>query len=208
MPVKVKVCGITNLEDARHCIACGADFLGFVFYDKSPRFIPVAKARSIIRRLPSDTKKVGVFVNEPADAVRRTAEACGLDLLQFHGDESPAYANAFKGFKVIKAFRIKDRLDIEKLREYRCGYFLFDAYSKSAYGGTGSSFDWKNLLPLKKEGMRFFVSGGLNCWNVEGLLGIFKPFAVDVSSGVERSAGKKDRQKVKEFIRLVKNEVL
>lgn len=204
MSVQVKICGITNLRDARAAAAAGADFLGFVFYKKSPRCITPQKARRLIARLPRGIRKVGVFVNEDKERVKAVVEACGLDLVQFHGTETPAYVNAFKGYRVIKAVRVKGRRSLESLGRYRADLFLFDTYRKGRFGGTGERFSWRLLAPLAKKRMRFIVSGGLTPENVAGLLGVLKPFAVDVSSGVEKSHGKKDHGRVEKFIKTVK----
>lgn len=204
MKPKVKICGITNTRDAQRSLSAGADFLGFVFYDRSPRAVSPSRARNIIGRLPESVQTVGVFVNEPAERVRRIAGTCGLDFLQFHGDESPQYCRHFRDFKVIKAFRIRGRLPVEKIKKYPCRFFLFDTFQKQAYGGTGKVFDWRLLRPLKNR--KFFVSGGLTPDNVAGVLKWIKPYAVDVSSGVESGPGKKDPKLVRQFIRNAKME--
>ncbi|MFA5038544.1 MAG: phosphoribosylanthranilate isomerase [Candidatus Omnitrophota bacterium] len=199
MRTRVKICGITNLHDARESVACGADFLGFVFFSKSPRAVSPRRAKAIIKGLPARVKKVGVFVNQDPQEVKRVARYCGLDFLQFHGDETPAYVRAFRGYRVIKAFRIRRRVPWKQLKRYRSCSFLFDTYRESKFGGTGETFGWKVLLPLSKK-CRFFVSGGLAAENVEELIRLLKPFAVDVSSGVEKQPGKKDLTLVKRFI--------
>jgi len=201
---KVKICGITNLRDARACVSHGADLIGFVFYKKSRRCISAGRAKKIIEKLPKKIVKVGVFVNEAPEIVERIAKLCQLDCLQFHGDETPEYLNGFKGFKVIKAFRVRDKIGSKVLRSYKADYFLFDAFSKEAFGGTGRKFDWKLLSGLKKIKTPFFVSGGLTAENVGALIKAAEPFCVDVSSRVESAPGKKDHKLVKEFIRKAK----
>jgi phosphoribosylanthranilate isomerase len=203
---KVKICGITNLKDARHAVACGADFLGFVFYPLSPRFISPQKAREIIQALPRSIEAVGVFVNEDPVEVKRVAKYCGLGLIQLHGDESPGYLKRLKSRSVLKALRIKDRIPWVKIRSYGKVMFLFDTYQKNLFGGTGKSFQWEILKSLKKKSIKFIVSGGLRPENVKELVSNIRPFAVDVSSGVESKPGKKDKLLVKKFIKAVKGE--
>ncbi len=202
---RVKICGITNYRDAAFSIKSGADFLGFVFYKKSKRYISPASAKHIIKKLPKRIFKVGVFVNEEQDRVRSIAKSCGLDILQFHGDEKPSYLASFKDWPVIKAIRIKDKIDLAALQAHKPDYFLFDAYKRGIFGGTGESFDWSALKKLNQINTPFFVSGGLSPDNVRQLLMMVRPFCVDVSSGVEKEPGKKDHSLVKKFIHIVKS---
>ncbi len=204
MNTKVKICGITNLRDARAAAAAGADFLGFVFYRKSPRYIPPSKARRLISRLPRTVCKVGVFVNEDKECVQAVAASCGLDMVQFHGAEAPAYVNSFKGCGVIKAVRVRERRSLEGLDRYRADFFLLDTFRRGRFGGTGEVFAWKVLASLAKKKAKIIVSGGLTPENVGGLLQVFRPYAVDVSSGVEKAPGRKDHKRVKKFIDTVK----
>ena len=204
MITKVKICGITNLKDAKCCVEAGADFLGFVFYKKSKRYLRPLSVKKIIEKLPKTVLKVGVFVNQTPVEVKKIAEICSLDLLQFHGDESPEYLRSFKAYKTIKAFRVKERFSVAELKRYRPTLFLFDSFKKEAFGGTGEVFDWRLLLPLKKIKTPFIVSGGLTPGNVVPLIEKIQPFAVDVSSGVEVSPGKKDHRLVKSFIGAVR----
>lgn len=201
---KIKICGITNLDDAAFSIFCGADFLGFIFTKKSRRYIAPLDAKKIIARLPRRIAKVGVFVNEKEARVKKIADTCGLDLLQFHGDESPGYCASFKGYRVIKSFRVKDKIDLDRIRAYKAAYLLFDTFDKDVFGGTGNVFDWNMLKSLKGTKKRFFVSGGLTPKNVATLIDRIHPFAVDVASGVETAPGKKDFKLVEKFIRAVK----
>jgi len=201
---KIKVCGITNLEDALCAARCGAYFLGFIFYKKSKRYVSPAKAASIIKALPKKIIKVGVFVNEKLEIVKKIAKVCGLDLLQFHGDETPAYLNGFRGYKIIKVVRVKDEASLEHLKKYPCSIFLFDTFKKDKFGGTGEIFDWGFLKSLKALKKPFIVSGGLSPENVGLLVRQVRPFGVDVSSGVEISPGKKDHQLIKKFIDAVR----
>ena len=194
--VKVKICGITCKEDAEAAVRFGADAIGFVFAD-SPRKITPVVAKDIISSLPPFIATVAVFVNENEKEVRRIADFCGISILQFHGDETPSYCNKFP--RVIKAFRIKGREDIEKIREYNVSAWLLDTYCEGKYGGTGVPFDWDIARELTKEG-RVILSGGLTPENVAGAIKAVSPYAVDVSSGVQEYPGKKDHKKIKKFI--------
>ncbi len=201
---KVKICGITNLEDALAAQEAGADALGFVFYPKSPRYMRPQGARKIISCLKKKIKKIGVFVNPSLPYARRIAYSCYLDMLQFHGEEPAAFCQNFPGYKIIKAFRIKNKESLESLKEYRrVNYYLFDAFHKDAFGGTGRKFKWTLLKNLQIE-KPFFLSGGLTIQNVVFAVNALRPDWVDVSSGVEVSIGIKDKNLIKEFIAKVK----
>jgi len=202
--VKVKVCGITNLEDALAAFFCGADAIGFIFYKKSPRYIDPLKARRISLILPKKIIRTGVFVDEKEGKVKSIARMCNLDMLQFHGKESPEFCSKFKGYKIIKAFRVKDKLELSELKRYKVFAYLFDTFSKDQAGGTGKKFNW-NLLPGKGKIKRsVFLSGGLSIKNVRSALKQVKPEWVDLSSAVEEKPGKKNHRKMRSFIRLVK----
>lgn len=204
--VRVKICGITNLEDALMAVEYGADALGFVFAT-SPRRIQPEVAKEIIMELPPFVSKVGVFVDEEAEAVQKIAKECGLNSLQFHGKESPVYCSAFKGaYKVIKAFRVSADFKLETLRGYEVDGALLDTYIEGRAGGSGLTFDWKIAREVKVSSMRpLILSGGLSPENVAQAISETEPFAVDVSSGVEISPGKKDGEKMREFIRAAKS---
>jgi phosphoribosylanthranilate isomerase len=202
--VRVKICGITNLPDALAAIKAGSDALGFVFYQKSPRYISPDKAREIIRQLPQRVRKVGVFVKAQEKTIKSIAKTCALDILQFHGRESPEFCRRFKGYRIIKSFRVKGRLDLRQLRQYEVFAYLFDSFSKAKLGGTGRQFNWKLLKGLSGIKRPVFLSGGLNQQNVQKAVSTVHPMWVDVSSSVEVSPGKKDAAKVKEFIREAK----
>ncbi len=204
--VKVKICGITNLEDALVSMDSGCDALGFVFYKKSPRYIEQGKARDIIKRLPKNIIKIGVFVNEREKEIKRIAKLCRLDMLQFHGDESAGFCKRFKGYKIIKAFRIKNGIDFKKVLKYKTFACLFDAFVQSKIGGTGKSFNWELLNDIDKITYPVFLSGGLSVKNVREAIKIVKPEWVDVSSSLEIKPGKKDSNKIKEFISAVKKD--
>lgn len=198
----VKICGITNIDDALDAAHSGADALGFNFYQKSPRYVDPQRAGNIIRELPPFVTAVGLFVNEDPGRVEDISGMCGLDILQFHGDETPDYCAGFSR-RVIKAFRIRSREDVDYLRAYRVSACLLDAYSEGAYGGTGRTFNWDLAAEAKGMG-RVMLAGGLTPDNVAEAVAAVGPYAVDVASGVESAPGKKDRRMVEEFIRRAK----
>ena len=203
---KVKICGITNAEDATAAVEAGADALGFVFYRKSPRYIEPALARQIIMNLPPLVIPVGVFVDEDQQVVRSIMDDCGLSLAQLHGNESAIYCKEL-GRTVLKALRLKDRSTFLALAEFRgrAGVrgFILDAFSDQAYGGTGQVIDWQLAAEAAKVA-RILLAGGLTPDNVEKAIKTVQPYGVDVSSGVERAPGKKDHEKVRTFIRAAK----
>ena len=203
--VKVKICGITNLEDALASFFYGAAALGFVFYKKSPRYIRPDKAANISGILPKQIKRVGVFVDEKISTVKKIAKLCGLDMLQFHGKESPEYCNKFKAYKVIKAFRINKQEDLEGLSKYKTFAHLFDSFSKTKPGGTGNKFNWKILAQAVRMRPIVFLSGGLTAGNIKQAVKLLKPDWVDVSSSLELKPGKKNHKKIKKFIQIVKS---
>ena len=200
---QVKICGLTNSEDARWAVQCGADLLGFVFCEQSPRYLAPAAAAKIIAGLPAEIGKVGLFVNAPAEAVHRTAGECGLTVLQFHGDETPEYCAQF-GLPVMKAFRVRGVETIEQMRQFATRYWLLDAFVEGKPGGTGHTFSWDFAVLARDLGTPFFLAGGLTPDNVAQAVRQVRPFGVDVSSGVEVSRGKKDPAKVQAFIRAAK----
>ena len=202
--VKVKICGITNLEDALASWFAGADALGFVFYKKSPRNISLNQAQNISRILPKKILRVGVFVDENISTVKRIARACHLDMLQFHGHESSAYCQKFKGYKIIKAFRIGTPGDLDKISKYKTFAYLFDSFSNTQFGGTGNKFHWKILAQSARIEPIIFVSGGLTAGNVRQAVKLLKPDWVDVSSSLELRPGKKNHQKIRKFIQAIK----
>jgi phosphoribosylanthranilate isomerase len=203
MSIRVKICGITNLADAQVAVAAGADALGFIFYDRSPRFVPAKTAAEISRALPPFALRAGVFVNPSAELVLRAIGECGLSLLQFHGDEPPAFCTQF-GLMSMKAFRIRDAGSLKALPEYRTDAWLLDAYVSDALGGTGEKFNWDLALEAQKLGKPIFLAGGLTPENVAEAIRKVNPFGVDVSSGVESAPGKKDHAKVRAFIKAAK----
>ena len=204
MPVKVKICGITNLPDGVAAANAGADALGFMFYDKSPRSISVEAAATLIRQLPPFVMKVGVFVNAPEDLVVRAIRDCGLSMLQFHGDETPEYCLQF-GLMSMKAFRIRDAASFQALLGYHTDAWLLDAYSPDRPGGTGETFNWDLALEAQGWGRPIFLAGGLTPENVAEAVRRARPYAVDVSSGVEAAPGRKDHAKLRAFIQAAKS---
>jgi len=201
--VKIKICGITNEQDAKVAVEAGADALGFIMYRKSPRFVEAAVAKRIIDGLPPFISAVGVFVNEEAATVRRLMDECGLTLAQLHGDESSAYCEKL-GRPAMKAVRLKDRGTFLALAEFQgranVRAFVLDAFSDQAYGGTGQTIDW-TLAAEAAGASRVLLAGGLTPDNVAEAIRQVRPYGVDVSSGVEVRPGEKDHAKVQAFIR-------
>ena len=200
---KIKICGITRLEDAQASIQAGADAIGFMFFKESPRWISPGIARGIVDRLPPFTTCVGVFVNETVEEIRRVAALCGLGAVQLHGEESPSFCAELKGLKVVKAFRVRDRSILNLLPGYRTDAWLLDAYSSSQRGGTGATFNWEIARDAVQLGTPVLLAGGLSSSNVAEAIRQVRPHAVDVSSGVESAPGIKDAIKVQSLARCV-----
>ncbi len=200
---KVKICGITNIEDALQAVEAGADALGFVFYEKSPRFVSPIEVKKITAELPPFVTTVGLFVNESVTRIRRTMAAAGLNAVQLHGDEQPD-ACRIEPLSVIKALRVRDAASLEGASAYPVAALLLDAWCEENYGGTGKSFDWQLAKRLTGK-QPLILAGGLTPENVLDAVRQVKPYAVDVSSGVEIAPGRKDQQKVAEFICRVRN---
>jgi phosphoribosylanthranilate isomerase len=208
-PPRVKICGITNLEDARAAFDSGADQLGLNFYEKSPRYISPDKARELVDSLPIGVETVGVFVNEPIKRVLDTAKHVGLDGIQLHGDEDNNYILELKKrtkLFVIKAFRVSKEFYVCDALDWNMDFPLFDTYSTDGRGGTGKSFDWKEVSTDIYLWFPFsaYLAGGLTPENVAEAVRIATPYAVDVASGVEVAPGKKDPKKVAAFIKAAK----
>ncbi len=201
--VRVKICGITSVEDGLHAARCGADALGFVFYDKSPRCVTPQVAREIICGLPPFVTTVGLFVNEQPGRVSEIAAACGLDVVQLHGDEAPEKC-LLPPHRVIKALRVRDAASIDGVDRYPVSALLLDAWVEGAYGGTGRSFNWQ-LAAEAARGHQIILAGGLSPSNVADAIAAVRPYGVDVSSGVEAAPGRKDRAKVEAFVSAAKN---
>ena len=200
MSVRIKICGITHLEDALAAVACGADALGFMFYPKSSRFVTPEHASEIIRCLPPFISRVGVFVNEDAERIREIVSMCGLDTLQFHGDEPPGFTREFEPVKTIKAIRVRNAESIGCLPDHRTDAWLLDSYVAGQEGGTGEQFNWDLAVEASTMGRPIILAGGLTPENVADAIRHVLPYGVDVSSGVESSPGRKDPGKVQAFI--------
>jgi phosphoribosylanthranilate isomerase len=196
--IKIKICGITNLDDALEAAEAGADGLGFNFYKKSPRYISPEKASEIISQLPPFIVPVGLFVNEREEKIREVQAQTCIQTIQFHGDESPEFCQRF-GARVIKAFQVKDKESLKHMAHYRVGAFLLDSYHESLRGGTGDTFDWHLAVVAKTFG-RVILAGGLTPENVAEAVKLVRPYGVDVTSGVEKEKGIKDHGKLKKFI--------
>ena len=199
--VRIKICGITNLDDALLAAELGADALGFIFYAQSHRQVDAETARSIIAQLPPFVAAVGVFVDEAAAVVRDLAVQAGLDWVQLHGQESPEYCRSLER-KVIKAFRIQDESSLIRLADYQGAVqaMLLDTYKKGQVGGTGEIFDWHLARKAKQYGP-IILAGGLTAENVAQAIATVGPAAVDAASGTEAALGKKDPKKLRAFFK-------
>jgi phosphoribosylanthranilate isomerase len=197
----IKVCGITNLEDALIAVGAGADALGFNFYRRSPRYIEPACARRIIRQLPSTVMSVGVFVNErePED-VKRISEEAGTTAAQLHGDESPEYCHVLRDRFTIKALRVREDFQPQVVKEYETDAILLDAYEREAPGGTGRVIDWEVAKLVRSLVPRLFLAGGLAPENVAEAIAAVDPFGVDACSRLESAPGRKDAARVRAFV--------
>jgi phosphoribosylanthranilate isomerase len=205
---KVKICGITNLEDALLSLKLGADALGFNFVEGSPRCLSPEQALRIINVLPESAFKVGVFVNMEEYRVDECIDLFRLDAAQLHGDESNEYISELKRYtaeKVIKAFRVDTGFSDALVRNCKADAILLDAYAADKYGGTGETFDWEITKKFASFTSELYLAGGLTPDNVAEAIRIVRPYAVDVASGVESSPGKKDPRKMESFIRNAKN---
>jgi phosphoribosylanthranilate isomerase len=204
MSTRVKICGITSVADGLMAAEAGADLIGLMFYEGSPRHITLPTAAEIARALPPYVLRAGVFVNPDEELVVRAIAECNLNLLQFHGDEPSDFCRQF-GLMSLKAVRVRDAASIEQLAQYETDAFLLDAHSKSGLGGTGEKFNWDLALEAQKFGKPIFLAGGLTSENVAEAVRRVRPFGVDVSSGVESAPGKKDAEKVWAFIKAAKS---
>ena len=201
MSLRIKICGITNLDDALAAVNEGADALGFIFYEASRRNVSSATAAKIIEKLPPFVCAVGVFVNAPEGQVRRVAETVGLGALQFHGDETPEFCAKFSRPAVIKAIRVQNEDSLRSLPNYKTSAWLLDSFVAGQVGGSGEKFNWDLALEAKKLETPIILAGGLTPANVGDAVRRVRPYAVDVSSGVETSPGKKALGRLREFIR-------
>jgi phosphoribosylanthranilate isomerase len=196
--IKIKICGITNIDDAMASVGLGADALGFNFYKKSPRYIEPEKAAEIIAQLPPFIVPIAIFVNEREEKILETLKTSCIHGVQFHGDETPEFCQRF-GNHVIKAFQVKDKESLKHMSHYRVSAYLLDSYREGVRGGTGETFDWHLAVVAKTFG-RIILAGGLNPENVAEAVKLVQPYGVDVAGGVEREKGIKDHGKLRKFI--------
>jgi phosphoribosylanthranilate isomerase len=196
--VRVKICGITSIDDAILAVEAGADALGFVFHEASPRNLSPDRAASIICALPPFVQAVGLFVNTDSAIVNVVADRCRLDIVQLHGDEPPDYCDTIRR-RVIKVFRVRDIASLEPIINYRVAGILLDTFSPKAYGGTGLTFNWDIARTAATYGP-IILAGGLTPDNVRQAVEKVAPYGVDVSGGVEAAPGRKDPDKVRKFI--------
>ena len=201
--VKVKICGLTNYEDASAAMDMGADLLGFNFYPKSPRYIAPEKAMTIINKLPGFIDIAGVFVNESLERIHKTKNLCKLDWVQLHGDESPEFCREFlsHNVKIMKAIRVKDQTDIERADSFFTDAILLDAFDPHKYGGTGLRFDWNIIGHI---GKRVFLAGGINPDNAAAGAEI-EVYGIDICSGIEAEPGRKDHKKMKKLFESIRH---
>jgi phosphoribosylanthranilate isomerase len=194
----VKVCGITNLDDARVAVDAGVDMLGLIFYPPSPRYVTPACAREIVASLPASLPVVGVFVNEDAEAISRVVRDSGVHMVQLHGEETPALCHQLP-WPVVKTFRFTAQVQPEMMRCYTVAAYLVEGFHADFYGGGGAMADWQRVATLPQYG-RIMLAGGLTPENVAAAIRTVRPYAVDVCSGVEASPGKKDWHKLQAFV--------
>lgn len=196
-PYFIKICGITSVADAHMAVSAGATAIGLNFFRESKRYIDIETAQAIADSVRGSVAIVGVFVNEPMEKVKSIASTVKLTFCQFHGDESPEYVNSFPN--AIKTFRVNDSLRNIYFDDYRCSSFLLDTYSETEYGGTGKTFHWLMAKEANEFG-KIIIAGGLTDGNVRQAIETAQPWGVDVSSGVEREPGKKDKELVERFV--------
>ena len=200
---KVKICGITTIDDARVAVQAGADMIGLIFYPPSPRFVTPEQAHTIVAHLPPGFPAVGVFVNESVDTVTRIVQTSGVHIVQLHGTESPEMCQQLP-WRVIKTFRFTAHIQPEMMPQYTVEAFLIEGFHAGVYGGGGAPADWQRAASLHHYG-RIMLAGGLTPENVCEAIRIVRPYAVDVCSGVEATPGTKDWHKVHTFVRNAKN---
>ena len=201
--MKVKICGITNRDDALNAANLGADALGFIFYPQSPRYVTPEVVEDINLFLPPFISTVGVFVNQDIEEIKEISKRCRLDVIQLHGEESPSDCLALKQ-RVIKAFRVSGPEDIQAIPEYQgcVSSILLDTKVAHIRGGTGQSFDWGLAIAAKEYDVPLILSGGINESNIKKAMALVKPYGIDVSSGVEKEPGIKDYEKVRRLLQL------
>lgn len=204
----VKICGITNVDDALHAAEFGAELLGFNFYSKSPRYVRPEEAAGMIRMLPESAAAVGVFVNETVENILDLIELTGIKVVQLHGDEDVGFVSELRrvpGLVVIKALRIKPEDDANRIPFFGANAILLDGYSDGSRGGTGTQIDWQLAYEIGLLHGPIYLAGGLSAKNVQEAIHKVRPFGVDACSRLESSPGKKDPKKVEAFIRNAKN---
>jgi phosphoribosylanthranilate isomerase len=205
--VLVKVCGITNLEDALAAAEAGADALGFNFYQRSPRYVRPENARPIVDRLQAEYPNllsVGVFVNESLETIKRIAAAAGVSALQLHGNETPEYCKALQGHNLIKVFSASDKFAPSTVLDYDVQAIMLDAVDKEAFGGTGKLSNWAVARETRELVPKLFLAGGLSADNVADAIHQVHPFAVDACSRLESVPGRKDQNRVRAFVAAVR----
>jgi len=197
----IKICGITNIDDALAAIAAGADALGFNFYKPSPRYISPRDARAIIEQLPPTVFTVGVFVNQQPESLKRIADESGIEALQLHGDESPDYCRELAADRyVIKTLAVSQGFDSQLVQSYEVAAIMLDTKHNTLRGGTGRVFDWSIARQVSQLAPKLFLAGGLSPENVAGAIEAVRPYAVDACSSLEESPGKKNHQRMLSFI--------
>lgn len=201
--MRVKFCGITNKQDALNAAALGVDALGFIFYRNSPRYVSPDVVEEISMLLPPFVMMIGVFVNQEKEEIEAIAKQCRLDLIQLHGDESPAMCLDLP-YRVVKAIRVGEPDDLDLIPAYQgvASGLLLDTKKSGAYGGTGRTFDWGLALKAKEYDIPLILSGGISVENVSRAMSLVNPYAIDLSSGVEREPGLKDYQKMQDLMRI------
>ena len=199
--MKIKFCGMTNEKDAQDAISLGADALGFIFYEKSPRFVKAEIVEKILPFIPPFVQVVGVFVNQDKAYIEEVSERCRLDIIQLHGDESPHHCLSYKK-RVIKAIRVACDEDIKKIQSYQgmVSAILLDSKQDNSYGGTGQTFDWGLALQAKEFNIPIVLSGGIRPENIKKAVTLVNPFALDICSGVEEEPGIKAYQKMQDAL--------
>jgi phosphoribosylanthranilate isomerase len=200
---EVKICGITNSKDALATAECGAVALGFIFYPPSPRYVKPEDAKKIINSLPDKLVRIGVFVNEKPEEIKRVIEYCSLDMIQLHGDESPEYCNQFPAATIIKAFELNNDDDVSRALNYNVAAILIDSRHAGLYGGTGKTSNWE-LARCIKDKKPLILSGGLNRGNIATAMKTIAPAALDINSGVEASPGIKDHKKLTQIFEIIR----
>jgi phosphoribosylanthranilate isomerase len=197
----IKICGITNVDDARVAIDAGTDALGFNFYQPSPRYISPENAREIIEQLPDSVLTVGVFVNEDTDSLKNIAAQAGIAAVQLHGDESPRYCRELAAtYEVIKVLAVSDDFDPQAAQVYEVQAIMLDTRDKTLRGGTGRAFDWSVASQVNQLVPKLFLAGGLSPENIEEAIEMVNPFAVDACSSLEDSPGRKNEQRMRAFV--------